>query len=130
VADDRTAFADLVEAGSQRAERRNSIMINSLRLRSAFADRQVRTVFVATMVLLAAVVLGSHRPYIGWCCPVRVSQLLRWHAIPSWGSLLHRHSQCLIPFELGTGREVSLKSLSFADTGHVCAVVSHHAARP
>jgi hypothetical protein len=83
-------------------------MIDSLRLRNAFADRNIRTWIVAAAVLLAAVVLGSHAS-------------IRWLALPCAGlaiAVMARHpilglvaiiaAAMLIPVEFGTGREVSL----------------------
>ena len=84
------------------------MMIDSLRLRNVFADRQVRTALVATMVLLAAAVLGS-RAAIGWlvlpCAGLAIAAMARR---PILGLAATIATAMLIPFELGTGREVSL----------------------
>jgi len=84
------------------------MIIDSPRLRNAFADRHVRTVLVATMVLLAAVVLGS-RPSILWlvlpCAGLAIAVMARR---PILGLVATIATAMLIPFELSTGREVSL----------------------
>ena len=83
-------------------------MIDTHRLQSIVIGRSFRTSLVATLVLLGAVVLGGH-PSMNWlvllCTGVMVGVLLRH---PILGLVAVIATAMLIPFELGTGREVSL----------------------
>jgi hypothetical protein len=84
------------------------MIIDSPRLRNAFADRQVRTVLVATIVLLTAVVLGS-RPSVLWlvlpCAGLAIAAIARQ---PILGLVATITTAMLIPVEFSTGREVKL----------------------
>ena len=106
------------------------MMIDSPRLRNAFADRNVRTWLVAAMVLLAAAILGSHASIRWLVLPCACLAIVVMARHPILGLVATIATAMLIPFEFGTGREVSLNLCSFADTSHVCAVVPDHGATP
>jgi hypothetical protein len=83
-------------------------MIDSLRLRNLFADRTIRTWLVVAVVLSATIALGS-RASIRWlilpCAGLAIVAMARH---PILGLVATIATAMLIPFELGTGREVSL----------------------
>jgi O-antigen ligase len=83
-------------------------MIDSLRLRDLFADRTARTWLVAALVLLAAAVLGSRASVTMLLLPCAVLALAVVALHPILGLVATIVTALLIPFELGTGREVSL----------------------
>jgi len=83
-------------------------MIDTLRLQNMFAGRSFRTWLVVALVLLGAVVLGSH-PAMRWlvllCAGVMAVVLLRH---PILGLVATIATALVLPSEFGTGREVSL----------------------
>jgi len=84
------------------------MIVDSPRLRNAFADRNVRTWLVAAVVLLAAVVLGSHASIVWLVLPCAGLAIVAMARQPILGLIATIATAMLIRFELGTGREVSL----------------------
>ena len=86
--------------------------IDSLRWRNLLADRNVRTWLVVAMVLLAAVVLGS-RASIRWLVlPIAGLAIAVLARRPSLGLFAIIGAALLVPYQFGTGREVSLNLAS------------------
>ena len=130
LAADRAQFRQPGRGGGRRAERQSSMMIDSPRLRNAFADRQVRTLLVAAMVLLAAVVLGSHAS-MRWlvlpCAGLAIVAMARHPILGARCRDRHSHAD---PIRVGHGPGSQPESYSFADTSHICAMVPDHGATP
>jgi hypothetical protein len=83
-------------------------MVDSARLRNAFAERHIRTWLVTAMVLLAAVVLGSHASMRWLFLPCAGLALVAFARHPILGLAATIATALLWRVEFGTGREVSL----------------------